>query len=660
MTTANEYINKVLDIQGNTIWGKYMKWLLPVVILLTLAVDVAVFLNVRSINIDNSEDMAKRSVQYLSTSVDKILMNYSSELSIIRVLYKDSASIDEFMYKAHDIMVVSRKPWRYLRLTLPSGVSYTSRSGLDRMDGKKARFYNEIFVNHAPYNIQRPMRSHLDNSENWCLSFPVYNSRDSIVAVVSAVFPTVEIDSLMRSINLSGAGYASLSDNERVFRIYDSSIHEKSLDALVTEGYVGLKEVVEHGWATKDEQPFQYGTYFTPDGTKVQCYMNVIGDTNLVLSLNIPYAQMNHATIVMAILLAISALLTVLSVMFVVRYVTKKAVITPLNAANKFASDIADGYLYSEAADDIAADDEFGTLRSTSQTMQSKVFDAVKSIREDTNEIASGVVVLHDAIKIIADDANTRAESTAKIFKSLAQMTDIIRETTETTQLAKSNSDNISNSINQVIAESSSTRDSISNVLSKAQVINEISSRTDLLAINAAVEAARAGENGKGFAVVAAEIRNLAEHCQNVALEINELSAESLKTTQRTGDLIENISPGIADNAEMIAKISEACSRQLVMTVSISRELYQFVETINNNKQTADSLTNYSDKLESLVKRLNVSVGFFKLTPSEGQSREDILAQIEQKTDELARLKTELTDVISGKDGSKSASLTNS
>jgi methyl-accepting chemotaxis protein len=68
-------------------------------------------------------------------------------------------------------------------------------------------------------------------------------------------------------------------------------------------------------------------------------------------------------------------------------------------------------------------------------------------------------------------------------------------------------------------------------------VVRDISTKTDLLALNASIEAARAGHAGKGFAIVAHEVARLSEKaqesigvveaaCGNLKLNINVLAQE--------------------------------------------------------------------------------------------------------------------------------------
>lgn len=109
----------------------------------------------------------------------------------------------------------------------------------------------------------------------------------------------------------------------------------------------------------------------------------------------------------------------------------------------------------------------------------------------------------------------------------------------------------------------------IGNVVS---LINDISTQTRILALNASIEAASAGDVGKGFAVVASEVKNLAQETNLANAEIGKqvqqiqsFTLDSLKQTEEVSSIIERLSSishtietSIQSQNQSISKIDEA------------------------------------------------------------------------------------------------------
>lgn len=87
--------------------------------------------------------------------------------------------------------------------------------------------------------------------------------------------------------------------------------------------------------------------------------------------------------------------------------------------------------------------------------------------------------------------------------------------------------------------------------------INEISSQTRLLALNASIEAARAGEHGKGFAVVAESIGKLAADSSAATADIEGIITELCHDISDTVTNIEAIRTGVDGQTQTVDKVKE-------------------------------------------------------------------------------------------------------
>ncbi|WP_275299024.1 methyl-accepting chemotaxis protein [Clostridium sp. YIM B02500] len=71
--------------------------------------------------------------------------------------------------------------------------------------------------------------------------------------------------------------------------------------------------------------------------------------------------------------------------------------------------------------------------------------------------------------------------------------------------------------------------------------INNVASRTNLLALNASIEAARAGDAGRGFSVVADEVKKLSIGTKELVLSMNDILKKMYCLTEDANDEIDII-----------------------------------------------------------------------------------------------------------------------
>jgi len=169
-----------------------------------------------------------------------------------------------------------------------------------------------------------------------------------------------------------------------------------------------------------------------------------------------------------------------------------------------------------------------------------KTIKSNEEIALNTGNIVGGsqqTISFVDEAGSIVSNVSTKLNEIAKENNQIAEVSQ------EAMLLTDNNAANMKNAAQEMKQIDNATRESRtiitrldekSNEISNmAQVIKSISTRTNLLALNASIESARAGEQGKGFAVVASEIRALAEQSRIAADNISELIVKVLEDTNK-------------------------------------------------------------------------------------------------------------------------------
>lgn len=384
------------------------------------------------------------------------------------------------------------------------------------------------------------------------------------------------------------------------------------------------------------------------DGTTKYSAYTILNNENILVLTADESEALAGITTVTGLAIGISMVVMLLTI--IITFIMGRRLMRPLVKVSTIIEDVANGNIEADFSVVKESNDEIGLIIEKMKELTQSLGSIVGKIRNSSDTMSSNSYELNDtssqtlaanneiskAVEDVAEGSTGMAASISKINENLLEMSnetkdinasvdEIKNQTVAVQDSSKIMNDKIKSmqdsshkmdegisAISKRIETVNTTVDKVSNIVS---VIEEISSETNLLSLNASIEAARAGDAGKGFAVVAQEIRVLSDNTntelENIKQIISSLVEECRYCVQASGTIVED---NAKQKEEIKAVLDEfgSLDEQIQKTAEKADEIEELVtamiELNDDITKSSNSLTDVSAANAAATEEMNANI----------------------------------------------------
>lgn len=264
-------------------------------------------------------------------------------------------------------------------------------------------------------------------------------------------------------------------------------------------------------------------------------------------------------------------------------------------------------------------EDVTGTIGDSLNLLAKEAGNALSDVRTVSMKVAKVSNQVKDQANMVMGETRNERKQAENAMNEIRVASSAMQKISNDAQEANKQADSAFNNtqvaldtVNESVQGINSIRDTISETEKRIKrlgersqeingivnLINGISERTHILALNASMHAASAGEAGRGFAVVADEVQRLAENAREATKEIATLVTNIQVETGDTVVAMNDVITQVASGTELAAKAENA----MLMTQASTKELVDAVELIaHSSKSQAKASVGLLDRANEIV-----------------------------------------------------------